>query len=154
MSSYIHFFARKGDVFVPLGVYGRSTRVYNAFESLVSYGHIRALSADELMIAHSYLLSEADFEAKIASIRKRIELITKFNNSIGDKINVIHDLEEEIEESRELQRDERDARAFIGILHGIIDVAAFGNVNSFNPDECVYAGIECSNEVSVQDIGN
>ena len=70
MSSYVHFFVRKNDVFAPIATYGRSSKIYYAFDQFAPYGKIRALTASNLRVADSEYLDRAeDFENQIREIK-------------------------------------------------------------------------------------
>ena len=152
MSSYIHFFVRRNDTFIPIGTFGRSTRIYAAFEHMAPWERIRALNTDLLKFARAYLKSEEEINREIDAAHARINTIAAFNNGVDEKMAAIDEVREEIKGWQEFAHEEREARAFIGFLYGILDEAEYNSLEGFGASACLYVGMECGSDVSVKDI--
>jgi hypothetical protein len=151
MSSYIHFFIRKGDTFIPIGTYGRSTRVYEAFEHDAPWEQIRAVTAADLDRIRNTLISEEYYDTQLAELRRKMELIGTFTNTIEDKIDALDELEAEMEDWKDARKETRAARAFIGFLYDILDEADYGDA-TMDPAATIYVGMECGYNVTAESI--
>ena len=150
MSSYIHFFVRKGNEFAPIGTYGRSTFVYSAFEVDAPWEHIAAVDIKTLDRAKNRLLNIGNLRSDIAAADETIGRIEAFNNSIAEKMEAIARIKDEIKEMNETIEDVLSARHFIGFLYDILDEAEYSS--QLNANEYLYVGMECGSDVSVKDI--
>ena len=145
MSSYIHFFVRKNDVFAPIATYGRSSKIYYAFDQLAPYGKIRALTASNLRVVDSEYLDRAEyFENQIREVRDRIQLIASFNNDLEDKLRAIEGEESFIAEIKADAEETAAAHMFIGFLRDIIAEVEYDS--KYDPDNYLYVGIDCGDE--------
>ena len=145
MSSYVHFFVRKNDVFAPIATYGRSSKIYYAFDQFAPYGKIRALTASNLRVADSEYLDRAEtFENQIREIKDRIQLIASFNNDLEDKLRAIEGEESFIAEIKADAEETAAAHMFIGFLRDIIAEVEYGS--KYDPDNYLYVGIDCGDE--------
>lgn len=151
MSSYIHFFIRKGDTFVPIGTYGRSTKVYEAFQHDAPWEQIRAITASDLDRIRATLMSEEYYDTQLTKVRRKIELVGTFTNSIEDKMEALDELEAEIDDWKDMRKETRAARAFIGFLYDILDEADYGD-SVMDPTAALYIGMECGSNVTVANI--
>lgn len=153
MSSYIHFFLRCGDKFLPIGTYGRSTHIYQAFEHFAPWERIRPVTIHFLDGVKNTLKDLDSLVSDITAARERIFQIGAFNNSIDEKLNAINSIEEEIAESKEEVEEIRNARNFIGFLYDILDEAEYSSAQ-LNANEYLYVGLECGGSVTVADIAS
>lgn len=145
MSSYIHFFVRKNDVFAPIATYGRSSKVYYAFDQFAPYKKIRALTASNLRVIDSEYLDRAEiFEGQIREIKDRIQLIASFNNDLEDKLRAIEGEESFIAEIKADAEETAAAHMFISFLRDIIAEVEYSS--GYDPDNYLYVGIDCGDE--------
>ena len=152
MSSYIHFFVRKGDVFAPIATYGRSTRIFDCFAG-APWEKIRAVSADELREASEGLrIDEPYIEQEIARAQNRIKTISSFSDSIADKLAAISDEEDMIAELRENLEELREAQSFVRFLRDVAAEAEYDGEGLRDIDHYVYVGMECGTNVCAQDV--
>lgn len=157
MSSYVNFFIRTNDVFIPIASYSRSTRVYKIFEGM-PYEKVAAISASRL--------KELSFEAQestnyinrqIEKCHRRKEIIATFNNTVDEKYEMICDIEREAEDWQYEKRETEAAEDFIQFLRSMIDEIQYNEDKKVSEhirdcDHYIYCGIEVSANLSEEDI--
>lgn len=150
MSSYANFYLRVNDKFAPIGIYSRSTDMYQNFYDILPYEKLVALTPLKL---HDVILST---RKKISSfsetIKENQELRDQFLNaeniSFEDKriaveeFNMaIHELEEDIDNLQNVIN-------YIRVLLNIIDDYRYSGISFENDYEhYLYAGIEACGEM-------
>ena len=108
MSSYINFFIRSEDKFLPLGDFSRSSEIYQRLHNDVPYEKLRALTYNELdSIEDDIIEDKRVLNDKIATYKTEIDLIATFNNSAEEKMEAIKSTEEVIKDCQE-EIDELD----------------------------------------------
>ena len=143
MSSYLHFFLRDGDKFLPLATYGRGSQLYQLFTDAAPYAKIAPVTNAVLdRIKNDARSSIERSRAEISRIEDRIRLIGTFNNSIDEKIELIHDQDDFLVEMREDIEEKNMAMAFISFLYDILDEAHYGE-EGLDAEAYLYCGIEC-----------
>jgi len=152
MSCFIDFFVRKGDEFAPIGTYGRSTKVYEAFEALAPWEKIAPVTTERLKSALQRLGTGDYIRNEIDKANERIDRIGKFSNSVEEKICAIHDELKLIDELREELLETERAIAFCNFLRDIISEAEYSHKLDMN--QYVYVGIECGSDVDASMIEN
>lgn len=157
MSSYVNFFIRTNDAFIPIASYGRSTRVYKIFED-VPYGKVDVLTTD--------YLKELSFEAQeytnyvdkqIEKCYQRKEIIATFNNTVDEKYETVCEIEREIEDWQCEKREAEAAEDFIQFLRDMITEIQYNEDTKISEylqdcDHYVYCGMEISANLSEKDI--
>lgn len=159
MSSYMYFFVRKGDEFAPIMQVSRSSSIYNYFKYYAPYERIAPVSTEILRdLTDTFARDDYKVQRQREDIKKRIQRICTFNNSVEEKLRAI---EEELVAMRELdecQDEDNIARNFIHFLIGIVDMAHQYNdylmvtPGDIDPDKYIYVGIECGPAVDVSTI--
>lgn len=150
MSSYLHFFLRSGDKFLPLATYGRGSEVYRTFGNM-PYGHVCALTNQTLDSIRAELREGLERSRhELDRIDARIAQIGQFSGSIDEKLEAIYAEEENFEEVRESIKEGECTDHFISFLYDILDEARYGG-EGIDPEAYLYAGIECSNP-TIEDI--
>lgn len=152
MSCFIHFFVRKGDEFAPIGTYGRSTKVYEAFEALAPWEKIAPVTTGRLKGALQRLGTGDYTRNEIDKANERIDRIGRFSNSVEEKICAIHDELELIGELREDLLETEQAIAFCNFLRDIMGEAEYNP--KLDMSQYVYVGMECGVDVDASMIEN
>lgn len=157
MSSYINFFIRSDDKFLPLGDFSRSSEIYQRLHNDVPYEKLRALTYAELdSIEDDILEDKRVLNDKIATYKNEINLITTFTNSVEEKIIEIHRVEEAINDIKE-ELDELDfAKGWFNSLCRMIDSASDYTDEEYNhlldADKYIYAGVEVPCVPTLKDV--
>lgn len=157
MSSYVNFFIRTNDAFIPIASYSRSTRVYKIFEAM-PYGKVDVLTTE--------YLKELSFEAQkytnyineqIEKCHQRKEIIATFNNTVSEKYEMIYEIEREAEDWQDEKREAEAAEDFIQFLKNMISEIQYNEDTEVSKlirdgDHYLYCGIEVSANLSERDI--
>lgn len=144
MSAYIHFFVRVEDKFCPIATYCRSSQVFELMHLRAPYEHIKALNSDALTnyeIKAKEILDE--WNARKRKYEKRKEIIATFNNSVEEKMEMIHDSDEAIEEIEYEISEAEFVIKFIYFLEHIIREVDYNAPEGIDKDNYLYYGIEC-----------
>lgn len=144
MSSYIQFFMRRGNEFIPLMTYSRSNTIYQIFEHILPWEKIKAISYDTISekIAECNSLVSKN-EEKIKELNQKKTLIASFNNSIEEKMQVLFDIDEAIEEYNEdIAMGNRAAYICI-FLQDLMEEVMYGEESEkYDKNEYIYGGYE------------
>ena len=141
MSAYMDFFVRHGDDFIPLGDFSRNSIVYPTmiYCANVPYGKIIPLTLDNLHAAQTHVHKHSINAIKhIHTLKKRIEDVKGFNNSLEEKLEQIEEYKGEIEEWRQEAEEARYAENYFYFLMDLIEAAH----NDIDTNKYIYAGIE------------
>lgn len=148
MSEYAHFFLRHNDEFIPLGTYSRSTFTFETVHRYAPWEKIRVITTQVL---DNFIEETKDYiqecEKRRQNYEQRKQLIATFNNSIDEKMEVIHDCDESIEELTDLINEAVDTRALLWFFRYRMIPA------SDNPNNRLYVGLEIS-KPTMEDIVN
>ncbi len=139
MSQYVNFFLRRGDEFIPLRDYSRSSPVYSVINA--PYEKIREYSYPELeaRILHLKEMKE-DNAAAITRIWERINSVYHLNNSVEEKMEYVNDYYSQISD---LEDDNKNLDRCMVELDFIADLIYM--------DCTIYAGVEIG-EPTLDDI--
>lgn len=149
MSSYVHFFVRKDDVFCPIGTFSRGSGYYQAFCHYLPYEKCRAIPSDLLVTIRGEIKNGIkENERYIKNLEESKKEVNSFNNSIEEKIEVISDLLNSIEEVEFEIEELKVVYAFTRFLDNVMEEAIYTDISA---DKYVYAGIECP-EPTVDDL--
>lgn len=144
MSSYIQFFMRRGDEFIPLMTYSRSNTIYKIFEHILPWEKIKAISYDSLSakIAQcNSLVSEN--EEKVKELNQKKTLVASFNNSVEEKMEALSDIDEAIEEYNEdIAMGNRAAYICIFLQDLIEEIMYDEEPKKYDKDKYIYGGYE------------
>lgn len=143
MSSYVNFYLRINDLFVPIGSYSRSSEMYQIMDHYCPYGKIKPLTKDSL---YKIINDLEDRKQKIKDFRianeKRCDMIMQANNTIEEKMEAIssimsgfNDMDTDIEE---LSFSADTLRVF----SNMIEEFSYNNKFSNDCNHYLYAGIE------------
>jgi len=148
MSSYISFYLKVEDKYCPLGSYSRNCSEYRFFKDFVPYEKLGPLTLDNL----STIKEDVDFSIKnkeeaIKNYSNNIELIKTFNNSAEDKLQLIGQNLEVVEEFKEGLEEDNKCLTFISFLMNILIDAnydTYAKDHGIKADNYLWAGIEVS----------
>lgn len=157
MSSYINFFIRSDDKFLPLSDFSRSSEIYQRLHNDVPYEKLRALTYAELdSIEDDILEDRRVLNDKITNYTKEIDLIATFNNSAEEKLEAIDSTKEVIKDCQEAIDELDFAQGWFNSLCRIIDSARDYTDENYNhlvdADKYVYAGVEVPCVPTLKDI--
>lgn len=153
MSTYVDFFIRNKDDFIPIADYSRNSMIYSIVTNDIPYEKIRAITARDISEFINIAVEKIrDYEQKICKEKERIKLVATFDNNIEEKLEVIAQYEEGIEEYTQSIEECNYAKNFFGFLAELIDARRWWEEkNSININEYIYAGIEIGRP-TVEDI--
>lgn len=154
MSSYMYFFVRKNENFLPLVCYSRSNAIYEAFSDFAPYEKVRPLTSgfvSDVLNEQSEDLSE--LKKHLKDYHDELTLIASFNNSVEDKMQAIYDARGSIEETEEIIEECEYAIAFCRFLLDILDEADgtkyYEDENlHLDPAHYLYYGVECGDNIT------
>lgn len=157
MSSYINFFIRSDDKFLPLSDFSRSSEIYQRLNNDVPYEKLRALTYDELdSIEDDIIEDKRKYTNLISEYKKEIELIATFNNSAEEKLEAIDTTESMIKDIEESISELDFAQGWFNSLCRIIDSAKDYTDENYNhlvdADKYVYAGVDTPCVPTLEDI--
>ena len=141
MSSYIYFYIRKNDDFIPIGEYSRSHNIYQNFNEYAPYEAIQVITESTLISIRNSLMNDMN---KMTQLIKENEdnkqLIASFNNSVEEKMTEINEINNNIEAAQEEYESLQYTIYYCDFLNDIIDTRKYTD-NEEN--QCIYVGIEC-----------
>lgn len=139
MSQYVNFFLRRGDEFIPLKDYSRSSPIYSVMNA--PYEKIREYSYSDLesKILHLKEMKE-DNAAAITRIWERINSVYHLNNSVEEKMEYVNDYYSQISD---LEDDNKNLDRYMTELDFI--------ANLIYMDYTIYAGVEIG-EPTLEDV--
>lgn len=152
MSTYIYFYARRGDTFIPLTEASRNSKLYKVTAHRVLF--------DEKIVpyrARNRLLDITSLKEEIIRIKKAIreneklaDKVILMNNKIDEKVTTLDDIENE---NKMLREEIAEAENVIMRLNFINEIDA--NIDIANDNDVrdnIYMGIETGYDVTIDDI--
>lgn len=135
MSQYTNFFLKGEDKFYSLGDWSRNSCVAQIANPYLPCKYDVAKPCSDLLLVE--MEREAGEKAryyreKIKEYQKKIELVSKFDNSVEEKLSAINEYEEIIAGLNEEQAGYERASSYFGFLISL--------------ENEVYAGIECAEQ--------
>ena len=159
MSEYIQFYAKSntGEM-LPLGTFSRSSLVYLYGKDYVpSYDIVKPMTAATLgRIVSEIRDSVAQREKNIEREKSRMNLISQMSGNIEDKIEALDDCIVNIEEMEEGREEIIQALGFYQVLEEMVEEVRGSKWYTderfrYDPDNYVYAGIECERYEGVEE---
>lgn len=141
MSTYVDFFVRHGDDFIPLGDFSRNSIVYQTMKDCtnVPWEKIIPLTLDNLHATQTYAHKRSiDARGYIETLKDRIEEVKGFNNSVEEKLEQIETYRDEIAEWHQEAEEARYAENYFYFLADLIEAAH----DDIDANKYIYAGIE------------
>lgn len=134
MSQYAQFFLKHNDSYANIAEFSRNRAIYQLVYYILPYGSSKQLDTDALInLRVSACEKIDDNKACIRKYQDKIAEIQSFNNSVNEKLEAIHEYENEIEECEQDIEEYIYAENFFLILEHMAEYS--GNK--------IYAGIEC-----------
>ena len=123
MSSYMYFYIRsKDDELIPFLHMSRVNSLYNYLEKKVPYEKVAILHKKDVANALVQIKDGIDsYQKTITTAQNKIKEIGSWNNSIQEKIEIIHDYEEIISNAKEHIEDEEWSYHIARVLDVIIN---------------------------------
>lgn len=153
MSTYIYFYARRGDTFIPLTEASRNSKLYEVTSHRVLF--------DEKIVPYTVKNRNLDIstlkeeiirtEKTIRENEKLADKIILMNNKIDEKVVMLNDIEDE---NKALREEIEEIENTITRLYFMNEIDS--NIDIANDDDEVrdniYMGIETGYDVTVDDI--
>lgn len=141
MSQYVNFFLRKGDEFLPLADYSRSSPIYSVMDA--PYEKIREYNYHDLesKILHLKEMKE-DNAAVMAQICNRIRDVYHMENSVAEKMEYVSDYYSQVSDFEDDNKNLDRCMIELDFIANLIYM-----------DYKIYAGVEIG-EPTVEDIVN
>ena len=139
MSQYVNFFLRRGDEFIPLKDYSRSSPIYSVMDA--PYEKIQEYSYSDLEAKILALKKmKEDNAAAITRILERINSVYHLNNSVEEKMEYVNDYYSQISD---FEDDNKNLDRCVIELEFIADLVYM--------DYTIYAGVEIG-EPTLEDV--
>lgn len=152
MSQYIsfHLKTRDGD-FLPIACFSRSNVYYEfACDRVPSYKEEVPFTRETLNYIRDDIKEAKEREVEyLAACKERLQLVSSMNNTLEEKMEYIYDIQESIKDTNERIEELNNCDMFYCTLGYILEEAEDTKYYSdqskrLNPDDYIYAGIECS----------
>jgi len=153
MSQYMNVFVRDKDNFVELMSYCRNSEFYQMMKDslYIPYEKIKCVTFEELTLARADMAKEiVKINKHEEEITNKIKLISNWNNSIEEKLEVIEHMYELLEELYERKEDIKNAISTLHVLADIADNRQYIDGNE-RYKSTIYIGIEIG-DPTVEDI--
>ena len=152
MSSYINFYQRLDNKFIPIGSYSRNSVIYSALQPIVPYGKIMPLTLSELAEAQNDIKEDKKrYKELLAEEENTISLIMNAaNTDIGDKLAAVQDCKDNIADIQNAI-DEYDFANHILQFYTTLYEEYHYIPDSYKPtndnNHYIYAGIDASGDL-------
>ena len=154
MSQYLHIFIRQNNQFAPIYCASRSNCMYQALQNIAPYEKISQLTISKISeaIAEVEITLEM-YDSQIKTTRELMKLIEASSDTLEEKCRVLGDMLIDINSYEEEKDEHKIAKIYLEFLKTI----AISMSDSIDYDEAakdlgLYAGIECGEHVTVDDI--
>lgn len=150
MSSYANFYLRINDKFAPIGIYSRSTDMYQNFYGILPYEKLIALTP--LKLYDVILSTRKKISSFSETIKENQELRDQFlsaeNISFEDKRTAVEEFNSAIHELEEEIDNLQNVINYVRVLLNIIDDYRYSGISFENDYEhYLYAGIEACGDM-------
>ena len=148
MSSYLNFYARANNIFIPLGSYSRSSQMYREINNSVPYEKIRAIKPQDLK---DYINDLKESERRIQKMKQedeqRIQLImSAANSSLQEKMEYVEEIQANFMEMDALIEEYASAVNTLQVYLDMIDEFRYSHFDN-NYEHYIYAGIEANGDM-------
>ena len=148
MSSYINFYLKVEDKYCPIGIYSRNCPEYRFFKDIVPFEKIAPISVKKLRAVKEDIEFAINNEMKsIGRYSLNIKDIKTFNNPISEKMELIEDYRDTINELKEDLEANKNCLNFVNWLIEIladIKYSYYANKHNIIQDNYLWAGIEAN----------
>ena len=150
MSSYLNFYARANNIFIPLGSYSRSSQMYQEINNSVPYEKIRAIKSQDLK---DYINDLKESECRIQKMKQedeqRIQLImSAANSSLQEKMEYVEEIQANFMEMDALIEEYVSAINTLQVYLDMIDQFRYSSMYfDNNYEHYIYAGVEANGDM-------
>ena len=153
MSSYLSFFIRNKNDFLPIGTFCRSSEIYQMTEKKISppYGKVISITKvdiDIILCACEEVIK--NYNEAITSFKERIDFIKNCNNSLEEKLEEYNDYDETIQGYKEGIEEINDVKSYFTTLKDILEDISYTDM--FDQSKYIYCGIEVGYTIELSDI--
>lgn len=153
MSSYLSFFIRNKNDFLPIGTFCRSSEIYQMTEKKISppYGKvipITKVDIDIILCACEEVIK--NYNEAIISFKERIDFIKNCNNSLEDKLEEYNDYDETIRGYEDGIEEVNEVKNYFNTLDTILEDISY--TDTFDQSKYIYCGIEVGYNINLDDI--
>ena len=154
MSSYIEFYLRKGENYLPLGAWSRNSKLYEVFKDFAEYGVATPITRKIISMIYTNINENiTDLKKQIKKCKKSIKFFNKSHLSYEDLIEGYNSFQLDIEDYKEELTALKRTKAWAYALNEILleaESTCYEDDESLhiNPDEYIYVGIDCGNPQS------
>ncbi len=147
MSSYIQFFVRNDEAFMPIGIYPRGSRIYQYFDEYTPWEKIKS-------VTHPLLDKIRDdvnddilyFQKRYDRAREMKEYVATMNNSMDEKMEWIENIEATLSDCCEEIEKAEYVKHYLNFLDDIIESVEYEEHIEYKA--YLYVGIEVGNPTS------
>ena len=149
MSAYKYFFIKSNtNEFIPIGEFSRNTEVYRY--CCAPYEKIKPLTNDSLNQIVCDIESGMEFVKRgIQADKNKQALVVKMNNSVSEKMEMLHEIDSSIDENINHLEELKLAINYFTFLINIVDCIKFDD--NYDINNYIYVGEEIP-EPTVDDI--
>lgn len=155
MSAYADFFIRWKDEFIPIADYSRSHEIYEIVHEFAPWEKIRAVSTNDLekfISAAEKQINEC--QERVKQYQERIQLVSTFNNTVDEKLSVLSDYDEAIDELKCYINEATVAYDFFTMLaYKMIPAVKYNKNFDIDYEHYIYVGLEVD-QPTMEDIVN
>ena len=152
MSTYIDFFIRRGDEFIPISDYSRNSIIYRIANSYAMWEKVSPLSKAgiEQMITEAERQQRA-YQESIIEVKAKIAQLKDLSCTWNEALEYLDGYEEAIQEYEQDIKEARYAKHFFGFLIDIIETVQYADKKEYDYNNYIYVGIEIGHP-TVKDI--
>ena len=152
MSSYVSFYIRNKNDFLPIGSFSRSSVIYQlAQNNCAPYEKIKAITINEIRrIAMECGEIKKKHEDGIKSFMERIDFLKECNASLSEREEFLSDYLETIEGYKEGIEEVEYAQNYYNFLITILEDVSYEE--NFDSKHYIYFGIDIGYNVKAEDI--
>jgi len=132
MSSYLYFYIRSDDKFIPVGEYSRNHCIYQVMDTALFEKLVKVQRFDITSACKSITESVTSFKEQISNLREYNEEIAKMNGDVSERVALIKEHNAQRAGFEEQIDDLNYALGILGVYLSMLD----DNVK-------LYMGIEC-----------
>ena len=153
MSEYTHIFLEKEGTFIEISCTGRGSAISEMFDDYAPWEKIREITHEDLQqIYRQYNDELTKWKQNQKDLEERIKVIATFNNSVEEKLDALHDIDGDINETKETIDHLEHALNTVTLLDDILDSSELNVKYEQMAPVHIYVGRECGSKVTMDDI--
>lgn len=150
MSAYIQFFIRHDEAFMPIGIYCRTSKIYEYFDDYTPWEKIKCVTRPLLNKIRDNVNDDIlCFQKRYDRAKEMKEYVAGMNNSMEEKMEWIENIEATLNDSREEIKTAEYVKHYLSFLDDIIESVEYEEHIDYK--SYLYVGIEVGNP-TVDDI--